>query len=244
MEGTARARGLPSSVQDSAPTCQRRRPLRKLACACNALMCHVAGFSLGRRRTMSACRARALHRAVCGRFMPYRMALHEREPALVRCKAVLPRASRNLLRRPFARAARLCAPALAVSGEEAQHVRLPPARPALCWLKSLHTLWNGTARARDLRYSVGGRAPMCQLRRSLREPACACSACALSRCLSLERRRSTRAFCKCAPRTAPAAVAKYRMEGHCTSERPPFFGARPCSHVPAAASTSRAGLRV
>ena len=218
----------------------------------------------------------------------------------------------------LAHVARLRATALAVSGEEAQHVCLPPARPALRWLKSLHALWNGTARARDPRYSVEGRAPMCQLRRSLREPASACSAlvrhCVASLWVSgedaqyarLPRTRATncagrgrsmscgmalyqqeaailrckavlpRASCGVHFASRLARVARvrhlaaclsrggaaralfaracrelrrprslnYPMEGHCTSERPPFFGARPCPHVPAAASTSRAALHV
>ena len=131
-KGTARARGRPSSVQGRAPTCQLQRPLRKPACACSALVRDVAGFSLGRRRAMRACRARAPCRAGCGRSTPYERALHEREAALVRWKAVLPRARHNRLRRPLACEARLCATALPLFGEAAQHVCLPHARAANC----------------------------------------------------------------------------------------------------------------
>ena len=45
------------------------------------------------------------------------------------------------------------------------------------------------------------------------------------------------------PRAALAKIVPCTMEGHCTSEKPPFFGARPCSHVLAMAITSWGGLR-
>ena len=80
---------------------------------------------------MRACCARAPRRADGNRFMYHERALHERKAALLRCKAVLPRASPcpHFVRR-LARAARLRATALALSGEEAKHMRLLCSRAA------------------------------------------------------------------------------------------------------------------
>ena len=82
--------------------------------------------------------------------MRYGRALREREAALLRCKAVLPRASPcPHLVRWVARVARLRATALALSWEEAQHARLRRARAAPRWLHSVHALWKATAPARS-----------------------------------------------------------------------------------------------
>ena len=73
--------------------------------------------------------ARAPGRAGRFRCMHYGRALHEREAALLQCKAVLPCASLGShLVRWLARVARLRATALTLSGEEAQHVPFRPAR--------------------------------------------------------------------------------------------------------------------
>ena len=55
-------------------------------------------------------------------------------------------------------------------------------------------------------------------------------------------RPSTRACRARARRAALAAIDSCTMEGHRTSEKAPFFGARPCSHEPALLLTARGGL--
>ena len=108
-----------------APTCQPRRPLWQPACACSALVRHCAGCLWGGGAARALPRARAPNCFGCVRSMPYGRALHEREAALLRYKAVLPRASRGgHFDSRLARLARLCVTVLAVSGEEAQHARL------------------------------------------------------------------------------------------------------------------------
>ena len=120
---------------------------------------------------------RAANCAGCGHFIPSGREVHAQETAILRCKAVNPRASYGVhFVSRLAHVARLCATALAVAGEEAQHARLPRARAAPRWLWSLRALRKGTARARGRPSSVEGRAPTNQLRRPLREPAYACSA--------------------------------------------------------------------
>ena len=89
-------------------------------------------FSLGRKRNTGACRACALRRTGGGRFTPHGRALHEREAAALRWKAVIPRAKRGAhFVSLLARVARLRVTSLAVSGEEAQYRRLP-ARAQRC----------------------------------------------------------------------------------------------------------------
>ena len=109
--------------------------------------------------------------------MHYGRALHEREVAFLRCKAVLPRASpRPRFVRWLARLARLSATTLALSGEEAQHARLLRAHAPPRWWQSLHAPWKGTARARSRPFSLQGWAPTCRPWPAFRGVACACSA--------------------------------------------------------------------
>ena len=153
---------------------------------------------------------------------------HEREAALLRCKAVLPRASPGPhFVRWFARVARLRATALALSGDEAQHARLLHARAAPRWRQSINALWKGTARARSRPSSGQGRAPTCQPCPSLREVACACSALERLCTGSLWGRGLARALPTRARRTALATLGPRTMEGHCTSEKPPFLRRQP-----------------
>ena len=171
-------------------------------------------------------------------------ALHERGAAMLRCRAVIPHSSSgaHFVCR-LARVARLCATALPLSGEDAQHGRSPRARAATRRRRSLHAAWKGTPRARGRPSSVQGRAPTCQPWRPL-----------LSRLARVARLRATalalsgeeaqRARLPRARSAMLAVVASCPMKGHCTSEGPPFFGARPCSHVSAAVPTSGVGLRV
>ena len=131
-----------------------------MLCACAPLR----WLFLGRRRNTCACFALAARRAGDSRPGPREMALHEREGALLRGKAVLPCASSG----PrfvgwLARVSRLRATALAI-------------------------FWGGGA----------VHALVSRLRR-----------------------------------VALATIAPEPTKWPCKSEKPPFFGARPCSHVPA-----------
>ena len=99
------------------------------------------------------------------------------------------------------------------------------ARAAPSWRHSAHALWKGTARARSRR-SFGARPvlPRASPALSLREVACACSALARHCARSLWGRGPARAL----PTRARAAPswrhsAPCTMEGHCTSEKPPFL---------------------
>ena len=57
-----------------------------------------------------------------------------------------------------------------------------------------------------------------------------------SACLRI---RAERELAARARRTTLLVVASCPMGGHCTSERPPPFGARPCCDVPAATSNTQ-----
>jgi len=72
-------------------------------------------------------------------------------------------------------------------------------------------------------------APTCQPCPLLREVACACSALARLCARSLWGRGPARALPTRARRTALAILAPRTMEGHCTSERPPFLRRQACA---------------
>ena len=102
-----------------------RRCFNVLAVAFNeqpAFAAHASAplrwLSTGRRRSASACDARAPCRASCGRYMSYGRALHRRDASLPRCKTVLQRASGGLQRAAGFRGARKLATALAVRREQ------------------------------------------------------------------------------------------------------------------------------
>ena len=134
------------------------------------------------------------------------------------------------------------APALAVSGEEAQHSSLLRARAVPRWLWSVVPR-KSTAPARGLSPSARARGATCQLRpptpsqrrvsRGAGAPALAVSG----------RRRSTRACCARAPCRAGCGRL-CPIKGHCAGERPLSFGARPWCDVPAAASNAKPAPRV
>ena len=173
---TARARSRPSSVHCRAPTCQPWPLLREVACAYSPLARHCARSLWGRGPARAlptrACTAQSRGHSV---YAPWKGTARARSHRSFGARPVLPRASpAPHCARWLARVARLRATALALSGDEAQHVRFRRARAALRWRHSVHTRWKGTARARSRR----------------------------------------------------------------------FFGASPCSHVPALPSTARGGLRV
>ena len=144
----------------------------------------------------------------------------------------------------LSRVARFRVSALALSGAEAQYVRSRSARNAPSTRHSLYALWKGTARARRRRSFGASRAPTCQPCPRLREVAFACSALARLCARSLWGRGPVRALPMRAQRAALATLALCTMEGHCTSETPPFLWRQPCSHMPARPLTSRGGFRV
>ena len=171
--------------------------------------------------------------------MLYQRALHEREVSIFRWKAVLPRVSHcvHFVSR-LVHVTHFCATALRLFGEETQYGRLRRSLAAPHRLWSLHALWKSTARARGRPSSVQYRAPTCQLPCSLREPPCTCSVLVRHCAASLWGRGATRALAARARCAASAVVAPCPMEEPCTSEEAPCFGARPCSHMLAAACTS------
>ena len=133
-------RGGSPSVQGHAPTCQPRPPTSSRLARVRAFaIAPPRSFSVGRRRSIRACGARAPRRADCGRSMSYERLLHQREACLLWCKAVLRRASCGL---PHSRLARVrtCErdTTLALSREEAQHARLRRSRAVPRWWWSLY----------------------------------------------------------------------------------------------------------
>ena len=140
------------SAPARAPTCQPCPSLREVACACSALA-RLCARSLWGRGPARALPTRA-RRAALATLGPYTMEGHctSEKPPFLRRQPVLPRASpAPHCARWLARVARLRASALALSGDEAQHVRFRRARAAPRWRRSLHALWKGTARARSRR---------------------------------------------------------------------------------------------
>ena len=178
--------------------------------------------------------------------MHYGGTLHEREAVLLPCTAVLPRASPGpYFARWLACVACLRATALALSGNEAQHVRFRRARALRCAGDTRFMHHERAVHERGAAVpSAPARAPTCQPCPSLREVACACSALAHRCAGSLLGGGAARTLAARACRAALAAIDSCTTEGHCTSEKPSFFRALPCSHVPALALTSRGGLRV
>ena len=76
-----------------------------------------------------------------------------------------------------------------------------------------------------------------------REVGCACSALARTCALSLSGGSAARALATCARADALVGVGLYPKETHRARETAVFFGARPCSDVPAAAPKREAYLR-
>ena len=159
----------------------------------------LRSLSLGRRRsTRACCCTRRAALVVVG--VRLRKALHRREASLLRRAAVVRRASCGLQRQAGCRVCSSAgAPALAVSGEEAQHSSLLRARAVPRWLWSVRPQKRRTHRreASLLRRAAVVRRASC----SLQESAGFRVACASAplRSLSLGRRRSTRACCARAP---------------------------------------------
>ena len=72
--------------------------------------------------------------------MLFKRTLHQREASLLRCAALVRRASCGLQRAIGCRVPRWHATALAVSREEAQHSSLTHVRAMPCWVLSTHAL--------------------------------------------------------------------------------------------------------
>ena len=140
-------------------------------------------------------------------------------------RPVLPRASpASHSARWLARVARLRATALALSGDEAQHVRFRRARAPRQAGDTRFMHYGRALHEREAAVpSAPACAPTCQPCPSLREVACACSALARHCARSLWGRGPARALPTRARRAKPATLGPCTMEGHCTSERPPFL---------------------
>ena len=164
--------------QAPAPSCQPSLSLRVAACACSALARHCAR-SLWGRGPARALPTRA-RRAALATLAPRTVEGHctsEKSPFLRR-QPVLPRASPSPhCARWLARVARLRVSALALSEDEAQHVRFRRARAAPRWRHPFHALWKGTARARSRRsFGASPCSHVPALPLTARGLACACGA--------------------------------------------------------------------
>ena len=192
---------------------------------------------------------RAPRRAALATLGPRTMEGHctSEKPPFLRRQPVLPRASpAPHFARWLARVARLRASALALSGDEAQHVRFRRAR-APRRAGDTRSMHRGRAlHEREAAVpSAPARAPTCQPCPSLREVACACSALACHCARSLWGRGPARALptrARAAPRWRHSLHAPWKGTARARSRR--SFGASPCSHVPALPLTARGGLRV
>ena len=236
--------------QARAPTCQPCPSLREVACACSALARHCARSLWGRGPARALpTRARAAPSWRHSVHALWKGTARARSRRSFGARPVLPRASpAPHCARWLARVARLRATALALSGDEAQHVRFRRARAPRQAGARQHMEGHCTSGSRRswrqavLRASAPhrqaalhearrppflrrqARAPTCQPCPSLREVACACSALARHCARSLWGRGPARAL----PTRARAAPswrhsASCTMEGHCTSEKPPFL---------------------
>ena len=242
--GAATARGL--SPFDARPWCDvpavasNSKPAPRGSRGAGAAALAVSGEEA---QHSSLLRVRAVPRwlwSVASR----RKALHRREASLLRRAAVVRRASCGLQLKPAPRVSRSTgAPALAVSGEEAQHSSLLRARACRAGCGRLVSLERACTGERPL--SFGAR-PWCDV------PAAASNAKPAPR---VARRRRAGARCLWggdaalelavrARRAALVVVGSCLIERHCTGERPLSFGARPWCDVPAAASNAKPAPRV
>ena len=158
MKGHCTSGGAPFfRRRDRAPTCQPCLSQREVDCACSALARHCARPLRGRGPAHALpTRARRVKLTILGACTMEGHCTSGGAPFLRR-RDRFPRASPpSHCAWRLARVARLRATALALSGDEAQHVRFRHARAAPSRRQSVHTLWNGTARAIGRR-SFGAR---------------------------------------------------------------------------------------
>ena len=165
----------------------------------------LRSLSLGTRPSTCAFDSRAC-RAALATLTARTMKGHctSEKPPFLRRQPVLPRASpAPYCARWLARVARLRATALALSGDEAQHVRFRRARAPRRAGDTRSTHHGRALHEREAAVpSAPARAPTCQPCPSLREVACACSALARHCARSLWGRGPARALPTRAPRRA------------------------------------------
>ena len=229
-KGTARARGRRSFGASPCSHMPALPSLREVACACSALARHCAR-SLWGRGPARALPTRA-RRAALATLVPMPLEGHctSEKPPFLRRQPVLPHASPAAhCARWLARVARLRATALALSGDEAQHVRFRRARAPRRAGDTRSMRYGRALHEREAAVpSAPGRAPTCQPCSSLREVACACSALARHCARSLWGRGPARALptrARAAPRWRHSFHALWKGTARARSRR--SFGARP-----------------
>ena len=200
----------------------------------------LRSLSFGKRRSTRAYRARAPCRAEPSRSVHHVRPLHQREASLLRLQDRLRRASRGLKCAAGFRVARMRARhcARCLSGRRRSTRACDARAPCRAGCGRPIALCKGTALARGLSPSAQGRGATCQLRPP-RTAGFRVDARERATALALSREEAQHASLRRARRAALVVVGPCSIEGHCTSERPLFFGARPCCDVPAAASNTQ-----
>ena len=120
------------------------------------------------------------------------------------------------------------APALSVSGEEAQHASLLRARSVPRWIWSAYALQKGATPAQGLSLSTHDRGTTCQLRPLMpsqrrMSPLCISHTCALA----ITREEVQRSSLPYARLGALFSINARIVDGRCADERPLFFSACP-----------------
>jgi len=233
--------------QARAPTCQPCPSPRKVVCACSALARHCARSLWGRGPARAlATRARAAPSRRHPLHAPWKGTARARGRRSFGARPVLPRVSPAPHRaRWLKRIARLRATAIALSGDEAQHVRFRRERaPRQAGSLGSCTTEEHCTSDRPSFLRRQARAPTCRPCPAPREVACACGALARLCARSLWGRGPARALPTRARRAALATLSPYTMEGQCPSEKPPFLRRQPVLPRASPALTARGGLRV
>ena len=217
--------------QARAPTCQPCLSLREVACACSALARHCARSLWGRGPARALpTRARAAPSWRHSVHALWKGTARARSRRSFGARPVLPRASpAPHCARWLARVARLRATALALSGDEAQHVRFRRARaPRQAGDTRPRTMEGHCTSEKPPFLRRQARAPTCQPSLSLRVVACACSALARHCARSLWGRGPARALptrARAAPSWRHSVHAPWKGTARARSRR--SFGARP-----------------
>ena len=213
--------------QAPAPTGQPSLSLRVVACACSALVLYCGARSRWGRGPARALPRRA-RRGALATLGPYAMEGHcsSERPPFRRRQAPAPTGQPSLSLRVVACA---CSALVLYCGARSRWGRGPARalprrarRGALATLEPYAMEGHCTSERPPFRRRQAP-APTGQPSLSLRVVACACSALVLY-CGARSRwgRGPSRALPRRARRGALATLGPYAMEGHCTSERPPF----------------------
>ena len=234
--------------QAPAPTCQPSLSLRVVACACSALALYCGARSRWGRGPARALPPRA-RRGALATLGAYAMEGHctRERPPFRRRQAPAPTGQPSLSLRVVACACSALALYCARSRWGRGPARALPPRARRGALATLgpYAMEGHCTRERPPFRRRQAPAPTGQPSLSLRVVACACSALALYCARSRWGRGPARALPTRTRRGALAALGSYAMEGHCTSERPPFrrrqAPAPTCQPPPL---TARGGLRV